>query len=303
MERLILQSSIGFYSLLQDVLEQQDQEWIAREGRFRPGGRISLDDLGDDIWVEQFRFRRHEIYLLSDILDLPPVIVCSQSRVKEDSASALCMLLCRLVHVSRLVDVEMQFGWERSRFSRITRTTASLIWNRWKHLLRFDPHRLTPEKLTYFATVMQQRGAPLDCVSAVIDGTLRKIARPITNQRLVFNGWKRIHCLKYHSLITPDGIVIHIYGPVEGRRHDETVYQQSGLSALLEKHFVKPDGSPLFIYGDPAYTVAGRVLAGYKGAALSPEQIQFNTLMSRCREPVEWSFKEVVQQFPFLDFS
>ncbi|KAF7292162.1 hypothetical protein MIND_01243300 [Mycena indigotica] len=283
MERLILQSSIGFYSLLQDVLEQQDQEWIAREGRFRPGGRISLDDLGDDIWVEQFRFRRHEIYLLSDILDLPPVIVCSQSRVKEDSASALCMLLCRLVHVSRLVDVEMQFGWERSRFSHHS-DNSFINLEPLEAPLALDPHRLTPEKLTYFATVMQQRGAPLDC-------------------RLVFNGWKRIHCLKYHSLITPDGIVIHIYGPVEGRRHDETVYQQSGLSALLEKHFVKPDGSPLFIYGDPAYTVAGRVLAGYKGAALSPEQIQFNTLMSRCREPVEWSFKEVVQQFPFLDFS
>ncbi|KAF7293443.1 hypothetical protein MIND_01121800 [Mycena indigotica] len=212
------------------------------------------------------------------------------------------MLLARLVHLSRLSDVEMQFGWERSRFSRITRLTALFLWDRWKHLLRFDPRRLT-RKLAYFGTILQLRGAPMDCVVALIDGTLRKTARPVKNQRLLYNGWKRFHCLKYHALLTPDGIVVHVYGPVEGRRHDETVFQQSGLMEILQAHFYKPNGDPLFIYGDPAYSVAPHILSPYRGAALTAGEAKFNRAMSTCREPVEWSFKEVIQQFPFLDFS
>jgi hypothetical protein len=213
------------------------------------------------------------------------------------------MLLSRLTHTSRLVDIEMQFGWERSRFSRITRTTATLLWGRWKHLLRFDPNRLTHEKLTEFASILRLNGAPLDLIAAIIDGTLRENARPVRNQRILYNGWKRMHCLKYHAVLTPDGIVIHIYGPVEGRRHDETVFQQSGLTAILDKHFWTPDGRALFIYGDPAYTVSAHVLCPYKGAAVTAEQSMFNSAMSHCREPVEWCFKEVTQQFPFLDFA
>ena len=107
--------------------------------------------------------------------------------------------------------------------------------------MRFDPIRLNPVKLAEFGTAVAAKGAPLNVVVALIDGTLQKNARPSNNQRLVYNGWKRIHCLKYHALISPDGIVIHIYGPVDGRRHDETVYKESGLASLLEKHFWTPD--------------------------------------------------------------
>ncbi|KAF7310228.1 hypothetical protein MIND_00396500 [Mycena indigotica] len=142
---------------------------------------------------------------------------------------------------------------------------------------------------------MEARGAPLDSIAAVIDGTLRKVARPVANQGLVFNGWKHFHCLKYHSVLTPDGIVIHVYGPVEGRRHNETVFQQSGLTDLLHKHFYKPNGDNLFIYGDPAYSVGPHILSPYRGAALLAGQSLFNRKMSTCREPVEWSFKEVAQ--------
>jgi hypothetical protein len=56
MEATILESTISFNSLLADVLDALDEQWIAREGRFRPGGRVDLYTLGDDIWLEQFRY-------------------------------------------------------------------------------------------------------------------------------------------------------------------------------------------------------------------------------------------------------
>ncbi|KIJ47934.1 hypothetical protein M422DRAFT_98781, partial [Sphaerobolus stellatus SS14] len=249
------------------------------------------------------RFTRAEVEELVAVLDLPAVIVCSKSRIKEDRITALCMLLRRLASPTRLIDLEMQFGWEKSRFSRITHLTAGFLWKRWKHLLCFDPTCLTCEKLSSFAQAFKTKGALMDCIAALVDGTLQKNATPVRNQCLVYNGWKRMHCLKYHAVVSPDGLVIHIYGPVDGRRHDETVYKESGLAELLDKHFWTRDGHPLFIYGDPAYSVAAHVMSPFKGPVISADERAFNTSMSRIREPVEWLFKEVTQQFTFLDFS
>jgi hypothetical protein len=140
-----------------------------------------------------------------------------------------------------------------------------------------------------------------------MDGTLEEISRPIQNQRLVYNGWKRMHCLKYHVIITPDGMIIHVFGPIEGRRHDETCFKRSGVLDILKKHFwttgTPEMREPLVVYGDPAYTVSTHVCTPYKGTALTEAQQLFNTRMSRIREPVEWVFKEIGEQFAFLNFA
>lgn len=253
--------------------------------------------------MDSDRFTQHEVHQLVNTLDLPDIIKCEQSKIKEDRITALCMLLRRLAHPIRISDVEMQLGWERTRFSRITRLVATTIFNRWKHLLRFDPTRLTREKLSEFGQAIAAKGAPLDLVVGFIDGTLQENARPVYNQRIVYNGWKRMHCLKYHAVITPDGIIIHVFGPIDGRRHDETVYRESGLEDLLAKHFKTPDGQPLFIYGDPAYGVGPHILSPYKGPVVTRKEASFNAKMSRVRESVEWIFKEVSQQFTYLDFA
>ena len=139
-------------------------------------------------------------------------------------------------------------------------------------------------KLAKFGTAVAAKSAPLYVVVAPIDGALQKNAHPSNNQQLVYNGWKHIHCLKYHALMSPDGIVIHIYGPVDGRRHDKTVYKESGLASLLEKHLWTPDRQPLYIYGDPAYNVGPHILSPYKGPVVTGEQHTFNSKMSQVRE-------------------
>jgi hypothetical protein len=184
--------------------------------------------------------------------------------------------------------MELQFGWEPSRISRITRFTAALIWDRWKHLLHFDAERLTPDTLARFSRAFVEKGCPVDGITAIIDGTLKKVSRPSRNQRILFNGWKRIHCLKYHLLVTPDGIIIHIFGPVEGRRHDATLLKESGLTALLETHFWGPNGEHYFVYGDPAYQTAGHIMSPFKGVQITEAQRTWNAKMSKIREPVEW---------------
>lgn len=197
------------------------------------------------------------------------------------------------------------FGWERSRLSRVTNTLTAYLFDRWKHLLRWDAERLTPTQLSQYAQAVQRAGSPLSNCCGFLDGTMREVARPVQNQRILFNGWKRHHALKFHSLITPDGMHIHVYGPVEGRRHDETIFQSSGLQNLLSKYLWSPNGKPLVIYADSAYGLSQHLLSPFQSsvgqAGLSQEEKKWNYQMSRVRESVEWSFGNLVRTWPAID--
>jgi hypothetical protein len=234
-------------------------------------------------------------------MDIPELVIC-ENGVVEPGRVALAMLLRRLVYPARHCDLTQAFGWEKSRFSRVTRTLATYLYNRWHHLLHFDSNRLTPCKLGEFATAIHRKGSALNNCWGFIDGTFRPIARPVWNQRLVYNGWKRCHGLKFQSVVTPDGLHVHLFGPVEGRRHDETVYRSSGFPQILQQYSYAPDGTPLVVYGDPAYGLSQHLISPFKGANLTVEEHRFNASMSKVREAVEWGFGEVVCQFRYLDF-
>jgi hypothetical protein len=109
--------------------------------------------------------------------------------------------------------------------------------------------------------------------------------------------------LKYHLVVTADGIIIHVFGFVEGRRHDVTLLRESGLTDILEEHFWGPSGEMYFVYGDPAYQTVGHIMALFKGAHVTEAERAWNARMSKIREPVEWMFKEVNSAFKFLNFS
>lgn len=39
------------------------------------------------------------------------------------------------------------------------------------------------------------------------------------------NEHKHKHTIKFHAVTTPDGLALHVYGPIEGGRHDWTLYK------------------------------------------------------------------------------
>ena len=51
-------------------------------------------------------------------------------------------------------------------------------------------------------------GAPLSNCFGFIDGTVIPILRPNSNQRILFNGHKRIHGVKFQSLALPNGLTV-----------------------------------------------------------------------------------------------
>lgn len=103
------------------------------------------------------------------------------------------------------------------------------------------------------------------------------------------------------SVETPNGLIVNMYGPLEGRRHDAFMLGASGLSDQL-RNFNRPNGEPYVIYGDPAYGLSRNILAPFHGKTITPQQQEFNKAMSGVRISVEWGFGKICQYFAFLDF-
>ena len=64
------------------------------------------------------------------------------------------------------------------------------------------------------ANVIRAKGAPLNNCFGFIDGTVRPISRPGQHQRIVYNGHKWIHSLKFQSVALPNGLIGNMYGHV-----------------------------------------------------------------------------------------
>ena len=71
----------------------------------------------------------------------------------------------------------------------------------------------SPALLQTYAGAVYTKGAALNNCFGFIDGTVRPIARPGENQRVVYNGHKRAHALKFQSLALPNGMIGNMFGP------------------------------------------------------------------------------------------
>eukprot|EP00644_Phytophthora_capsici_P014658 jgi/Phyca11/128795/e_gw1.78.45.1 len=128
---------------------------------------------------------------------------------------------------------------------------------------------------------------------------LDNFCRPSKGQEAVYNGHKRVHAFKFQTVVAPDGIICHVYGPVDGRRHDIYMLRESGLMGLLE-------ANPLFhnklIFGDPAYGCTNVFCSPFKGCRVDAPEQAVNAAMSKVRVTVEWSYGEITRYFSYLDF-
>ena len=137
-----------------------------------------------------------------------------------------------------------------------------------------------------------------------------KIARPKNNQREVYNGHKRVHALKFQSVVLPNGLIANLNGPYEGRRHDATMprchdatmLNESGLLRDLQAVAWANDGTPLCLYGDPAYPLGIHLQAPFRNVHITPQMARFNERLSEVRVAVEWMFGCVSNYYKFIEF-
>ena len=151
---------------------------------------------------------------LAEALQLPPTFHCQQ-RTVFDSMEGLCMLLKRVSYPCRYSDMIPRFGRPVSVLSLITNHTLDYIYENHGHLItQWNRNILNPRALQSYADSISRKGAPLNNCFGFIDGTVRPISRPGHAQRVVYNGHKRVHSLKFQSLALPNGLIGNIFGPV-----------------------------------------------------------------------------------------
>lgn len=113
-----------------------------------------------------------------------------------------------------------------------------------------------------------------------------------------------MHCVKYQSVITPDGIIISLKGAYEGRRDDAGIFRESGFYQELVDNTTFGD-ERFCIYGDQGYGLRELLLRPYTENEIlhNPDRQHFNNSMRALRVSVEWGFNKIIQLFAFLDFN
>ena len=141
------------------------------------------------------------------------------------------ILLKRLAYPCRYTDTVPRFGRNPTELCLIFNEVLDFIYTSHHHRLQNRDRNpfLQPDQLHIHADAIHQQGAPLDNCFGFVDGTVRGIARTKCNQRVMYNGYKRVHSIKFQSVVTPDGLISNLTGPFEGKRHDSTMLHESGL--------------------------------------------------------------------------
>ena len=96
----------------------------------------------------------------------------------------------------------------------IWKTSSRVMHDYERRISQWNDDILNPYLLQEYADVIHAKGAPLENCFGFIDGTVRPIARPDQQQRIVYNGHKRVHSLKFQSVALPNGLIGNMYGPV-----------------------------------------------------------------------------------------
>ena len=162
----------------------------------------------------EFRVEKKDIPELVHALRIPETVKCYQGTICE-AEEALCILLKRFTYPCRYSDLIPCFGRPVPELAMITNEMVNYIYDIHGHRLTQWNHQiLQPEALETYAQAITNKGAALPNCFGFVDGTVRQISRPGKNQRMVYNGHKRVHALKFQSVAIPNGIIANLYGPV-----------------------------------------------------------------------------------------
>ena len=176
--------------------------------------RFSLQDQSEADCKANFRLEKHHVGRLVDALQIPAIFKCDQGTICE-GLEGLCIFLKHFASPCRFSDLIPILGRPVPELCMINNAVIDWVYNHHRRrIMDWNPNVLSPIQLeNYVEAVFNKRAALRNCFG-FIDGTVRPISRPDENQRVVYNGHKRVHGLKFQSVVIPNGLIAHLYGPV-----------------------------------------------------------------------------------------
>ena len=96
------------------------------------------------------------------------------------------------------------FGRNPTEICLIFNEVLDFVYQHHDHRLQlWDLNFLKPRFLQSYADAVSHKGAPLNNCFGFVDGTLITIWRPSLNLRQVYNDHKRVHDIKFQSIVLP----------------------------------------------------------------------------------------------------
>ena len=176
--------------------------------------RFTLQDKSEAEWKTDFCFEKYNIPLLVDVLGLSDEIKCKEGTIC-DSTEGLCIVLKQLAYPCHYSDLISIYGRPVPEISMISNTVIDFTFeHHGRRILELNHTILNHHALQTYAEAVSDKGTVLDNCFGFVDGTVCPICCPNTNQRIVYNGHKRVHSLKFQSIAIPNGLISNVYGPV-----------------------------------------------------------------------------------------
>ena len=265
----------------------------------------------------KFRFNHDGLRELVEHLGLPATVSIQANNARSGQETHInitreeltLILLRRMTYASRWCDIEDELGLSEPMLSRCFEWAVHFLTERYSEGLQ-DISRWAPYAAIWADAVYHASNQRVPNIIGMIDGTCRTMCRPsngpldigVDVQREFYNGHHRVHCLKFQTVTAPNGLIIHVFGPINGRRHDSFLLRSSQLLESLAQLTVNA-GLHFCIFGDSAYPINDFILRMNKGPGLSREQVAFNTEMSKHRVTVEWGYRDIIENFKFVDYA
>ena len=176
--------------------------------------RFSLESMLEDECLSEFRVAKTDIPRLVRVLQIPDDIIC-ENGTKACALEGLCILLKRFAYPCRYSDLIPRFGRSKPELCLICNEVMRFVVGSHGYLLTsFDQEWLGANKLQEYASAVYEKSHALGNCWGFVDGTVRAICRPEPNQKTVYNGHKRVHALKYQSVIAANGLIANLFGPI-----------------------------------------------------------------------------------------
>jgi len=172
--------------------------------------RFDLDSISEAECKAEFRFNKSDLPVLAEALQIPQSFKLNQGSI-VDGMEGLCMLLQRLAYPCIFGDMVNCFGSPVPVISMATNHVIYFIYNTHRyHITRWNNALLIPPALEMYARLAHDKGAALQNCFGYVDGTVRPIARPDQHQRVMYNGHKRVHAIKFQSLVLLNGLIANL---------------------------------------------------------------------------------------------
>ena len=166
--------------------------------------------MNEDECKAECSFLREDIYTLYDIMNIPEMFTCYNG-VTVTGIEGLCILLKRYSYPNRYLDLKPTFGRPVPQLCMIANHVMNFIYERWHHLLTFfNQPWLSPANLKRYADYIHQSGAPWENYWGFVDKTVHSVCKPGEGQRQLYNGHKRVHGIKFQSIVCPSGIIANL---------------------------------------------------------------------------------------------